>query len=206
MKPGGVFDEMKALIEHTVDSRPGKEPIVASSISLGGSFFSLFLNRHVTQEWKDRYIHCFFSISGVMSGSVIAPYVSISGTKFGPGVPSWLKSPLDALAKSVSSVPWVFPHEDAFGKTPVVRTSARNYTASELGEALLAAGNHQQAALYQENVDSYGLEGLVPNVTVSTSSPCPPGSPLNTTDSAPLPSVSARPTALPGLGCLRLDR
>ena len=197
---------MKALIEHTVDSRPGKEPIVASSISLGGPFFSLFLNRHVTQEWKDRYIHCFFNISGVMSGSVIAPYLSISGTKFGPGVPSWLKSPLDALAKSVSSVPWVFPHEDAFGKTPVVRTSARNYTASELGEALLAAGNHQQAALYQENVDSYGLEGLVPNVTVSTSSPCPPGSPLNTTDSAPLPSVSARPTALPGLGCLHLDR
>ena len=85
MKPGGVFDEMKALIEHTVDSRPGKEPIVASSISLGGPFFSLFLNRHVTQEWKDRYIHCFFSISGVMSSTLTAPKITSGEGRTGSG-------------------------------------------------------------------------------------------------------------------------
>ena len=111
MKEGEVYDQMKDLIEKTVDGRPGKEPIVAYSISMGGPFFSLFLSKHVTQEWKDQYIHAFFSVSGVMSGSAIAPLVSISGTRFGNSggyIPAYLKDAMDTLARSISSVPWLF--------------------------------------------------------------------------------------------------
>ncbi|QDZ25821.1 lecithin:cholesterol acyltransferase [Chloropicon primus] len=165
MKAGGVFDEMKALIEKTVDSRPGKEPIVAWSISMGGPFFSLFLNKHVSEEWKARYIHTFFSVSGVMSGSVIAPFVSFSGTKFGGGIPSFLKSALDQLATELSSIAWIYPHDDAFGDKPIIQTTERNFTSAELGEALLKVNNKQQATLLKKNLHLYGLQGLVPNVT-----------------------------------------
>ncbi len=67
-----------------------------------------------------------------MSGSVIAPYVALSGTRFEDeaetgvaaetGMPSYLKDALDRLAQSTSSVPWVFPHSDAFppGEAPPI--------------------------------------------------------------------------------------
>ena len=164
MRPGNVYDQMKALIEKTVDSRPDREPIVAWSISLGGPFFSLFLSKHVTEAWKQEYIHAFFSVSGVMSGSVIAPYVSLAGTRFFQA-PSWLKTALDGVAQSVSSVPWVFPHADAFGDAAIISTPERNYTAKDLGNVLDAVGNKQQGDLYRENLDLYGLRCLLPNVT-----------------------------------------
>lgn len=47
----------------------------------------------------------------------------------------------------------------------MVQTPGRNYSASQLGEMLADTGNAQQEALYKVNVDKFGMEALLPNVT-----------------------------------------
>ena len=47
----------------------------------------------------------------------------------------------------------------------MVQTPGRNYSASQLGEMLADTGNAQQEALYKVNLDKFGMEALLPNVT-----------------------------------------
>lgn len=161
LSPGREFAQMKSEIERVVDGNGGRG-IVALSLSAGGPFFALFLNAYVDESWKEKYVHAFFSISGVMSGSAIAPMSFLSGLHW-PNTPGYLMKNLDAILRATSAISWLFPHEDAFSG-PVIATPTKNYTASELGDALEAAGYSDQAAMYRMNVAHFGGKALVPGV------------------------------------------
>ncbi len=80
-----------------------------------------------------------------------------------PNTPGYLMKNLDAILRATSAISWLFPHEDAFSG-PVIATPTKNYTASELGDALEAAGYSDQAAMYRMNVAHFGGKALVPGV------------------------------------------
>ena len=52
-QPGGYFSQLKIGIEQ-LRARAGK-PVVTVSFSLGGPVFAIFLNKYVTEAWKDEF-------------------------------------------------------------------------------------------------------------------------------------------------------
>ena len=65
-QPGGYFSQLKSGIEQ-LRARAGK-PVVAVSFSLGGPVFAIFLNKYVTEAWKDENIARWLSLSGTFGG------------------------------------------------------------------------------------------------------------------------------------------
>lgn len=164
MKPGREFDQMKNSIEQVVEKNGGKG-IVAVSISAGGPFLALFLNQ-LDQEWKDKNVHSWVSVSPALSGSVIAPmqFISLHHNSFMPSrIPSYITEAFGRIVSSTSSLTWLFPAQDSF-RDPVILSPSKSYHANELGEALKDAGYPEKAKLYNNNRQYSGGTNLVPGV------------------------------------------
>ena len=79
------FQMLKELIENTYIIN-GNISVATVSLSMGGPYFMLFLNRYVDQAWKDQYIHSFTSFSGVFGGSTSSLLTTVTPTFFGISV------------------------------------------------------------------------------------------------------------------------
>lgn len=77
-----------------------------------GCPFSLIFLYKQTQEWKDKYIASWITISGVWGGAVKALIGYISGDPF--GTPPLLDSPilLRPAQRTYSSLAFIMPSED----------------------------------------------------------------------------------------------
>lgn len=62
--------DLKDLIEDTYNKN-GKLPVMLIAHSMGGPMSLYFLNKQ-TQAWKDQYIKCLVTLSGVWGGSMKA--------------------------------------------------------------------------------------------------------------------------------------
>jgi len=122
------FELLKLLIEDTYRINNNMRVIV-TSLSLGGPYFTLFLNRYVSEEWKAKYIKAFVPFSGTWSGTALAALFLIN-IKDGFGkLPKKQYDEFQEAIRSFGSIIWLlpFPSSDI-----IVSTSKKNYTAAEL--------------------------------------------------------------------------
>ena len=70
MSPGGYFEHLQAFIEEmSHNATSSNKKVTAIGFSLGSPVFALFLQRYVSEAWREQYIASFVSLSGVFGGT-----------------------------------------------------------------------------------------------------------------------------------------
>lgn len=162
--PDGDFDRTKAAIEAAVAANDGRK-IVVVSISMGGPYFAAFASRHVSQQWRDKHIHAFLSLSGVFSGSSLAILHLLTGAFGQTPLPSYLLKPFMEMSRSLGSIPWLVPTAPTFSADEaIVTVKDKTYKLDDMGSLFRDAGATQAALLWSKYKDVSGLS-LAPNVT-----------------------------------------
>ncbi|XP_066927117.1 lysosomal phospholipase A and acyltransferase-like [Clytia hemisphaerica] len=121
---------LQNLIEETYKDN-GNRKILLLSHSMGAPYTLHFLHG-ASQEWKDKYIKSWFTVSGTYAGSTKALKAYISGDGF--GIPSVLDEPLmlRRFQKTFSSLFYIFPDPSFWPKDMVVvKTLNATYTINE---------------------------------------------------------------------------
>jgi len=144
---GDYFDRLKKLIEETYMMN-GEKKIMLLSHSMGVPYSLNFLHQQ-TEEWKEKYIVAWTTISGVFGGSMKAVKAFISGDGF--GIPKVLDYPitLRAFQRTFSSLPYILPDESFWAKDEViVKTSNRTYTVHQYDDLFKDMGYPLASKIY----------------------------------------------------------
>ena len=133
------FPRLKQLVETAYHSS-GDQPVVFASISYGGPFGAAFLTEFVNQQWKDKYIDSWISLSGVFNGAPMVNRQLITGMP-AYGIP-WIPDvTLRDSMREWPSLAWLVPGLAEGGDDRVVyKTSQRQYTMSQVNDLLEDAG------------------------------------------------------------------
>ena len=98
--------------------------------SMGGPVSLYFLNTDngiVTQQWKDKYLHAYITLSGDWAGSLLSIREAVSG--FSSGLPL-SELFFRTFSRTYESGVWFLPDPDVF-KSTIVSTPERTYTAED---------------------------------------------------------------------------
>lgn len=119
---------MKKLIETTY-ANGGNKKVVLIVHSMGAPVSLYFLNKCVSQEWKDTYLKAYVTISGVWRGAVNAVKAFISGQNEGIVIdlPIWGRMTQRSYPSTAFLLPT--PSKTWTKDDILVTTPQRNYTA-----------------------------------------------------------------------------
>ena len=127
---------MKKLVEDMYRQN-NKQKVTIVSHSLGGPIILYFLTSFagVNQSWKDKYVNAFVPLNGAWSGGVSTLPEVISGTE---RTPQFLKFAeelvsnfLVPIARTLESIPWIYPKAAIYGNDILISTPSRHYTAND---------------------------------------------------------------------------
>jgi len=113
----------------------GGERVTLVVHSVGGIVSLYFLNEVVSQEWKERYINTWVTISGAWPGgnSILQTVIS---------------DPLRLLYRSTESSAWQLPNPSIWGDTILVTSPNRTYTANDYEDLFTDIGYPQMYQMY----------------------------------------------------------
>ena len=113
----------------------GGEKVTLVVHSMGGIVSLYFLNEVVSQQWKDRYINAWVTLSGAWSGgnSVIEQMIF---------------SDLALLFRTLESGVWLLPKPSVWGNTTLVTSPSRTYTANDYEDLFTDIGYPQGYQMY----------------------------------------------------------
>ncbi|KAJ4455998.1 putative group XV phospholipase A2 [Paratrimastix pyriformis] len=138
----GQYAALQTLTETAFNKTGRRVHLIGHS--LGSPLIHMFLATYTTQEWRDRYVASFISLAGPLGGSSDAAEFAYCGMDW--RLPGLSKARLRDFTKNLGSIGWMMP----FGPTAtytVVSTPQRNYTATELAQLYLDAGETDTAAI-----------------------------------------------------------
>ncbi|PRP81300.1 group XV phospholipase A2-like [Planoprotostelium fungivorum] len=120
------YEATRRLFEESYEKNSA--PAAAVSLSMGGPYFVQFLQT-VSQEWKDKYVRSFTSLSGAFGGSSFA----ISALALPPdnGQYGSLSAIVQNLARTWGSIPYLLPSTDVFRDKVFVSVGKVNYTIED---------------------------------------------------------------------------
>ncbi len=117
--------------------------------------------RGINQAWKDKYIHAYITLSAAWSGGTVSLQTVISGIHKTPGfllfANGLISDFLVPFARTLESIPWIFPKPSVFGKDVLVSTPSNNYTASDYVKLFENIGYTNGYQFFQD------VQGLVTN-------------------------------------------
>lgn len=128
LEKNGYYDNLKQLVE-TMYKDNGNATVTVVAHSLGSPVSLYFLTNIATQQWKNKYLKAFITLSGVWKGAVKAVTSVVSGNPEGiPGI-----KPLTARYVQRSSPSNYFlmpvPDHNIWSSTdPIIVTPNKNYT------------------------------------------------------------------------------
>jgi len=134
--------QLKYLIEETFELNSNNRVMIVAH-SMGNPYMVNFL-KHISQDWKDKYIAGYVAVAGVFGGSAKAIRALMSGeTEDLPGI---VINPLSMreFERSIPTIYWLMPPKHLWQDTPFVFANNRNYTAADLhtllSDALVPSG------------------------------------------------------------------
>ena len=142
------YPRLKGLVEKIYDDNGGK-PVVFLSVSYGAQFGGAFLAHFVDDEWKDKYIDSWISLSGAFNGAPMAMRQLLSGGPvYGLDYVD-IEIARDTL-RSWPAMSWLVPtfvdgDPRNEGDRVIMYTDVKNYTLTDVPE-LLDAGGAKDAA------------------------------------------------------------
>ena len=145
---------MKTLVEDMYQQN-SKQKVTIVTHSLGGPVTLYFLTSYsgVNQQWKDKYINAWVTLSGAWSGSVATLADIVTGTS---KTPSFLK-PFDnfisevlvPITRTFESFPFQFPKASVFGNSVLISTPSRDYTANDYNKLFSDIGYTNGYKMFQ---------------------------------------------------------
>ncbi|ELT91848.1 hypothetical protein CAPTEDRAFT_153574 [Capitella teleta] len=124
----GFIADLKTLIEDTY-ALNNNTAVVLIGHSMGNPYILCLLYKQ-SQQWKDKYIRSFISVSAPWGGSVKPLRLMASGDNLG----IFVVNPLTARAeqRSMPSTAWMLPHEGFWAKDEVMVYGPKgNYTVKD---------------------------------------------------------------------------
>ena len=135
LKKRDYYGLVKQQVEQMYEQSEGKRVTLVAH-SMGGPVSLYFLdteNGIVTQDWKDKHLHAYVTLSGAWGGSPLTVREIISG--YSLGLPSIIGKILEPIFRPISrtqeSGVWLFPDPYVFKSTKIVTTPKKNYTAND---------------------------------------------------------------------------
>ena len=160
----GYYADLKALVERTYASG-GNKRVVLVVHSMGAPITLYFLTNTVDQEWKEKYVKAFVSISGAWRGAAKALKAFVSGENEGIVIdlPIWGRS----AQRSYPSTAFLFPFPSATWTRDqvIITTPQRNYTAWDY-QNLFNDIDFQRG--YEMFLEFSNLTGYLPPPNVTT--------------------------------------
>ena len=123
----GYYSDFKSLIEDMYKTDNEKVSIVVHS--MGGPVTLYFLNKVVTQDWKDKYINAYIPLSGAWSGANGGLLTFISGVRL-----EAYQKPFGTSFQSMESTAWLLPDPSTWKDKVIVTTASKNYSAGQYEE------------------------------------------------------------------------
>lgn len=189
------FIKLKELVEETYNMNK-QTPVTLLAHSMGGPMTLIFLQRQ-SQKWKDKYINCLITLSGVWGGSVKALKVFAIGDDLGAYL--LRQTVLKDEQISSPSLGWLLPSKLFWKETEIlVETDRKNYTLSTLQDYLIDIDVPNGWEFRKDN-EKYQLDFTAPGVEVH----CLYGTNLDTVQKLyykPGTSVGDTPQLIPGDG------
>lgn len=159
----GYYADLKKLIETTY-ANGKKKRVVLIVHSMGAPVSLYFLNKYVSQAWKDTYLKAYVTISGVWRGAVNAVKAFVSGQNedIVIDLPIWGR----AAQRTYPSTAFLMPTpSDTWTKENVlIITPKRNYTAWDY-QALFNDINYPRGYDMFLEVENLTSHLIPPNVT-----------------------------------------
>ena len=132
---GKFWDNLKAMIEHAYEIN-GQTKVTMFGYSCGGFMTQQFLSKHVTQEWKDKYMDRVVFLGPSFAG-VGGSFPSLWMKRF-PLVPFVQSDDMIELIQSMPVIMSHLPNVHVYGDTEIVRSyQDHTYTAKDLASLLL---------------------------------------------------------------------
>ena len=150
----GYYDRMKTLVEDMYQQN-SKQKVTIVAHSMGGPVTLYFLTSYsgVNQQWKDKYINAWVTLSGAWSGGVATVPVVVTGTS---KTPMFLKFFDDLIAtflapitRTFESFPFIFPKASVFGNSVLISTPSRDYTANDYKQLFRDIGHTNGYKMFQ---------------------------------------------------------
>eukprot|EP00039_Didymoeca_costata_P018871 m.335332 g.335332 ORF g.335332 m.335332 type:complete len:426 (+) comp17571_c0_seq1:2-1279(+) len=147
--PGGLYQQIKELIEHAYTTNNNRK-VILQSCSFGPTVAYTFLQKQ-TQAWKDKYISLFVAIAPLWSGSTYQMKELMALSKQS----AFERQLLRLLGSGLVSTYWILPRagESKYlwsNELPLLETPTQVYYASNTTQLLVDAGfTPEQVALYE---------------------------------------------------------
>ena len=126
----GYFTRLRLLVEEMYN-QTGK-PVAIVVHSMGGPMSLYFLNKVVTQEWKDKYIKVYIPLSGAFAGASESLESVVSGLYHLDFIPKLeFETTLLNIQRSFESLYWLMPRAEIYKDQVLVQTPTTNYSAGE---------------------------------------------------------------------------
>ncbi|XP_076245161.1 lysosomal phospholipase A and acyltransferase [Calliopsis andreniformis] len=189
------FVKLKKLVEETYYANK-QIPVTLLAHSMGGPMTLIFLQRQ-NQQWKDKYVNCFISLSGVWGGSIKALKVFAIGDDLGAYL--LRQSVLKDQQITSPSLGWLLPSKLFWKETEIlVQSEQKNYTLSTLQDFLIDI-NVPNGWEFRKDNEKYQLNFAAPGVEVH----CLYGTGIDTVQRLyykPGTSIDGTPQLIPGDG------
>ena len=139
--------------------------------SLGGPVSLYFLNKRVTQKWKNKYIHAFISLSAPWAGSSQALGAAVLSKLellgYSIAIPQ-ISEFLSSIAQTWPSLFWLFPKAVAFHNQTLLQVYTNDnktiYTANDY-QQLLEDFSMTESWEMLEDINAINHKFKPPNVT-----------------------------------------
>jgi lysophospholipase-3 len=145
-----AFPKLKKLIEQTFSQNGRKVKLVTNS--MGGTYIHLFLTQFVDQEWKDHYIHSWFSLAGVFNGFAQSFENVVFGRNQILGFPVFAQTDVRDAYRSWPSATWLIPKPIYGDNRVILETPTRQYRLSDIPDLLHGEQKEMYLLSFQYNV------------------------------------------------------
>lgn len=142
----GYYHQMRSLIEDMYESSDGTKVTLVGH-SMGGPVSLYFLTAFsgIDQDWKDKYIHAYTTLSGTWAGAAAVLQTVVGGAH---DIPDYLLFASDLIndfivpvVRTFESIPWCLPKSTGvFGDTVLIDTPSKGYTANDYEELFSTIG------------------------------------------------------------------
>ncbi|CAL5033065.1 unnamed protein product [Urochloa decumbens] len=140
------FSSSFRLLVERASEMNGNKPVILVTHSMGGLFTMVFLDRSPL-AWRRRYVKHLVMLCLGVGGSPLNMWPLAFETLSPPSLPGTV---LTYGNRSFASMFSLLPSPKVYGDTPLVITQAKNYSADNMGEYLVAVGlSEEQVALYR---------------------------------------------------------
>ncbi|KAI6652775.1 Group XV phospholipase A2-like [Oopsacas minuta] len=144
----GYFKKLSDLIEKTYQKNHNIS-ITLICHSLGCPTILYFLNTHVSNVWKDKYIHHLITAAGAWAGSIVAIQSIISGSNF--MIPTIAPLSLRLPERTLASNYFLLPYREVFGKdNPVISVGSVEYKLTDLNQLFTNLNVSNASAIWKQ--------------------------------------------------------